>query len=50
MKMAVCKTDMYGNITLYRSYQVIDETDSKIKIIDDKGAVIWVDKDLFNVD
>lgn len=49
--MAVCKTDMYGNLTQYRSYQVIDQDSSygKIKIIDDRGAVLWVDENIFHI-
>ncbi len=46
-KFVVCSTDDYGNLTIYRSYEVIDEDSDKIKIIDDFGVVIWVEKFLF---
>ena len=49
--MAVCKTDMYGNLTQYQSYQVIDSDAyrGQIKIIDDRGSVIWVEDSIFHV-
>lgn len=49
MKDAICKTDDYGNLTQYKSYQVIDEDGDRIKIIDDYGDVRWCPREWFQV-
>lgn len=49
--MAVCKTDAFGNLTQYNSYRIIDSDAyrGEIKIIDDRGQVIFVSEDFFHI-
>lgn len=48
-KEAVCSTDEFSNFTQYKAYQVIDEEDDRIKIIDDDGDVCWASKQFFYI-
>lgn len=47
--MAVCSTDSFDNFTQYKTYQVIDESGSRIKVIDDYGDVRWIEASLFHM-
>ena len=46
---AMCVRQSNLNITLCRSYEVLDQDNNvgKVKIFDDAGHVIWVDVDCF---
>lgn len=47
----MCVKDTSLDVTVCKTYEVLDEDQvkEKVKIIDDKGTVVWVDLDCFKL-
>jgi len=48
-KQAECVKETNLDVTICKTYVILDEDKviNKVKIIDDKGTVVWVDTDCF---